>query len=79
MWRERRPNLTLEGLAAKSGIDPEELDELLHGERRVFLDVIHLLAGALVVEADALFDGIEWDPHAEGGSGWTIKVGGQHE
>jgi hypothetical protein len=76
LWRERCPGLTLEGLAARSRIDPDELDEILHGERRVFLDVIHLLAGALVVEPGALLEGIEWDPGAEGGSNWTITSGG---
>lgn len=79
LWRERRPNLTLKGLATKSRIDPDELDELLHGERRVFMDVVCVLAGALAVEADALFVGIEWNPPAEGGSGWAITGGGHHE
>jgi transcriptional regulator with XRE-family HTH domain len=66
-------------LAARSKVDPAELAELLRGERRVFLDVIYLLSGALAVEADALFEGIEWNPPAKGGSGWTITGGGQHE
>lgn len=76
LWRERCPGLTLDGLAARSRIDPDELDEILHGERRVFLDVIHLLGGALGVEPGALLVGIEWDPAAEGGSNWMITTGG---
>jgi hypothetical protein len=78
LWRERRPNLTLKGLAARSNLDEVELDELLHAERRVFLDVVHLLAGALVVEVDALFEGIEWTPTAEDGSRWRTTGRGQH-
>ncbi|OJU79669.1 MAG: hypothetical protein BGO11_18385 [Solirubrobacterales bacterium 70-9] len=79
LWHERRPNLTLKGLAARSKIDEVELDELLHGERRVFIDVIYLLAGALVVEPAALFEGIEWTPTAEDGSRWRITGGGRHD
>jgi hypothetical protein len=36
-------------------------------------------AGALDVEAVDLLEGIEWDPPAKGGSGWTITGGGQSE
>lgn len=64
-----------EALAARSKIDPVELAELLRGERRVFVDAIYLLAGALGVEAEDLLEGIEWDPPAKGGSGWAITGG----
>ncbi|MBN9621537.1 MAG: helix-turn-helix transcriptional regulator [Actinobacteria bacterium] len=66
-----------QALTSRSDLDPAELTELLRGERKVEVDVIYLLAGALDVGAEVLLEGIEWQPPAAGGSGWTITGGGQ--
>jgi transcriptional regulator with XRE-family HTH domain len=73
----RERGYSKETLAARAKLDLGELDELLDGRRKVEVDAIYLLAGALGVEVEDLLDGIRWDPSAEGGSGWTTTGGGQ--
>ncbi|MBS1885637.1 MAG: helix-turn-helix transcriptional regulator [Actinobacteria bacterium] len=67
---------SLDTLAARSRIERSEIEEMVRGERKVFADEVLLLAGALGVETDVLFEGIRWTPPKAGGSGFEI-TGGQ--
>ncbi len=67
--------LAPEALAARAMLDVDELGEIERGERKVLVDGVYLLAGALGVEPNALFEGIRWIPPAEGGTGFVITGG----
>jgi transcriptional regulator with XRE-family HTH domain len=67
--------ITPEALAARAGLDVDELGEIERGERKVLTDVAFLLAGALGVEPAVLFEGVRWIPPAEGGTGFVITGG----
>lgn len=54
-------------LAARSGLDPDELEAVLRGEGKIAPEVLFLLAGALGVEPGDLLEGIAWVPDGEGG------------
>lgn len=73
----RERGLSSEALAARSKIESGELGEILRGERKVEVDAIYLLAGALGVAPEVLLEGVEWHPPVGRGSGWTITGGGQ--
>jgi transcriptional regulator with XRE-family HTH domain len=68
--------ITPDALAARASLDVDELSEIERGERKVFVDGVYRLAGALGVEPNALFEGVRWIPPAEGGSGFVITGGG---
>jgi transcriptional regulator with XRE-family HTH domain len=65
----RRDGLSIEGLAARSGMDGDELTEILSAEREAGYGAIAALAGALAVEPAELFEGIRWTPGEEGRPG----------
>ena len=67
---------SLDRLAARSMIDRGDLDLILVGEVEADLSDIYLLAGALVVEPQRLFDGLRWTAPSAGGSGYEITGGG---
>jgi transcriptional regulator with XRE-family HTH domain len=68
--------ITPDTLAARASLDVDEVSEIERGERKVFVDDVYRLAGALGVEPAALFEGVRWIPPAEGGTGFVITGGG---
>jgi transcriptional regulator with XRE-family HTH domain len=69
----RRDGLSVEGLAARSQIDPHELRRILRGDEEADYGTIVLLAGALGVEPGELFEGIAWiRPGRDGGGGFKV-------
>ena len=73
----RERGLSLEELGGLSMIEPEEIEEILRGEREAFADHLLLLAGALGVEPGALMAGSRWVPPARGGPRYEVAEGGQ--
>jgi transcriptional regulator with XRE-family HTH domain len=67
--------ITPDALAARARLDVDGLGEIERGERKVLTDVVYLLAAALGVEPNALFEGVRWIPPAEGGTGFVITGG----
>jgi transcriptional regulator with XRE-family HTH domain len=64
----RRAGISLDDLAGRSQVDREELDALLRGDLEARVDTIYLLAGALEVDPEGLFDGVTWVP----GEGYRV-------
>jgi transcriptional regulator with XRE-family HTH domain len=76
-----RDGLSVELLAERAELDGRELREILRGEGEARYGTIALLAGALGVEPEELFQGIRWIPPEgddrgrfeieESGGGWA--------
>jgi hypothetical protein len=62
-------------LATRSCIPLDEIEEMVRGDREATANDIYLLAGALGVEPNLLFEGIRRNPPASGGSGYEIAGG----
>jgi len=61
----RRDGMSVEGLAQRSDVDAQELEEILRADREASYGTIAALAGALGVAAGELFEGIRWTPPGE--------------
>jgi transcriptional regulator with XRE-family HTH domain len=65
--------LSVEVLAERAGLDGRELSEILRGDGEASYGTIALLAGALGVEPEGLFQGIRWIP-PEGDDGGRFEI-----
>jgi transcriptional regulator with XRE-family HTH domain len=63
---------SLDQLAGRSQLGPDELDAILRGEREADVDSIYRLAGSLDVGPGELYDGVAWVPDGEGGGEYRI-------
>jgi transcriptional regulator with XRE-family HTH domain len=69
----RRSKVSVAELAERSELDLETVEELLAGVAEPHLDTIYLVAGALGVDAAALFDGVAWIPDGRGGGEYRFQ------
>jgi transcriptional regulator with XRE-family HTH domain len=70
--RQRR-GMSVEALAERSELRQEELTGILSGDLDARTGTVYLLAGALGVDPGDLFQGMNWTPPADGGSGYLIN------
>jgi transcriptional regulator with XRE-family HTH domain len=68
----QRAGLSIEALADRSQLDPDDLTRILNGETEASANAIYVLAGALGVEPADLFHGMSWSPPANGGRGYEV-------
>jgi transcriptional regulator with XRE-family HTH domain len=69
----RRSGVSVTELAERSELELETVEELLGGAAEPHLDTIYLIAGALGVDAAALFDGVAWVPDGRGGGEYRFR------
>lgn len=68
----QRAGLSLDALAERSQLDPDDLINILSGGSEASATTVYLLAGALGVEPADLLEGLSWSPPADGSSGYAI-------
>jgi transcriptional regulator with XRE-family HTH domain len=76
--RQRR-GLSMEALAERAELAQDELTGILSGGVEARTGTVYLLAGALDVDPNDLFNGTSWVPPADGGSGYVIDDSGNGE
>jgi transcriptional regulator with XRE-family HTH domain len=75
----RRRGLSVEALAERSQLPPDDLARILSGEAEARASTIYLLAGALDSAPDELFRGVAWAPPADGGAGFVVDDDGHRQ
>jgi transcriptional regulator with XRE-family HTH domain len=74
----QRACLSLDALAERSQLDPDDLTAILNGESEASTGTTYLLAGALGVDPADLLRGMTWSPPADGGKGYAIDDSNRH-